>query len=776
MFIISFAFSQDKGDWQTITTMNDVTDLVIGQDKVWFSSTGGIFSYNKSTGKTERFTNIEGLQSINLDAIELDTHGNVIAGGYKGIIEIYNKDTKCCAHLSDIYGNPVKDLLFQNDTLWAAAGKGVAVFLWNGSAYKFRSFFNIFEILPDEVFYIQLFAGRIWLGTNKGLLTAPADLSKYTIENPDLWELFDTSNGLTYNKVLDMQIINGKLWVGTGSGLVTIDSSLNIQTEASWGGYTSNFLAQIGDTIYIANYSRYYSYTSQTGRVKEYNFDSNITILRADDLGRLWLGLDEGGFYCSDWDKPFKFDDPAKNGVRYIIKDSDKNIWASTGKVQSTPNQGFFINNGQNWTSIDFGGYRWSDLGNTDVIYEDRFKNIWFGSWGGGVMVKRNDEFLYFHNYESAGTMYITTKDSCETVELPVLDEMYRDFFRPVPITSYTIPEYEVITTIKEDNYGRLWFGNYWADNNNLIAVAPYTNDGFVSLDKSDWTYFSKTDGINPATEGGVCFIVFDDYDRAWIGTVKDGVYILDYNGTLKDKNDDKVYHYDTNNGLCSNYILSLAVDKDGMVWIGTAGGLNSFDGINIYRHVGDLTGETGPLEDRINHIFVDSYNNKWFATPAGLSVLRAGKSAWEAHAWQGFTTENSGLVDNEVHNVYVDAATSEALIGTEQGISIYRGAFAEIQDDYSQTIGGPNPFILDGGNQKFILCNLVNISTVKILNLNGALVRELTIENHLVDGGRAVWDGRDSFGKQAATGIYFYLAFTEDGKSVAGKIAVIRK
>ena len=211
-------------------------------------------------------------------------------------------------------------------------------------------------------------------------------------------------------------------------------------------------------------------------------------------------------------------------------------------------------------------------------------------------------------------------------------------------------------------------------------------------------------------------------------------------------------------------------------MWIGTSSGLNSFDGLNLYRHVGDPEGNAGPLENQINQIIVDQANNKWFATTGGLSILRGERSPWDSTAWFGFTTENSGLVDNNVNTVYVDSKSSEALIGTEKGLSIYRGRFAEISEEYDKMIGGPNPFILSKSNSTYIIRHLLFNSEVKIVTLNGKLVRKLTVKNGAVDGGRAEWDGRDSMGNTVASGVYLYVAFAENGKSKAGKIAVIRE
>ena len=232
---------------------------------------------------------------------------------------------------------------------------------------------------------------------------------------------------------------------------------------------------------------------------------------------------------------------------------------------------------------------------------------------------------------------------------------------------------------------------------------------------------------------------------------------------------------FTTSDNLYSNRILALKKDQDGVMWIGTSAGLNSYDGVNLYRHVGDPTGQSGPLENQINQIIVDDANNKWFATTGGLSILRGERSPWDSTAWIGFTVENSGLVDNNVNTVFVDPDKSEALIGTENGLSIYRGSFAEIQEEFDKMIGGPNPFIISDSENKYIIRNLLYNSEVKIFTLNGQLIRKLNTDNNTVDGGRAEWDGRDLNGKLVGSGVYLYFAYSENGKSKAGKVAVIR-
>jgi flagellar hook assembly protein FlgD len=68
---------------------------------------------------------------------------------------------------------------------------------------------------------------------------------------------------------------------------------------------------------------------------------------------------------------------------------------------------------------------------------------------------------------------------------------------------------------------------------------------------------------------------------------------------------------------------------------------------------------------------------------------------------------------------------------------------------------------------------NLVSNSTIKILTVNGMLMTEFAAQG----AGRAFWDGRDSQGAYVPSGVYYIVAFTENGNQVAnGKVAVVRK
>lgn len=64
---------------------------------------------------------------------------------------------------------------------------------------------------------------------------------------------------------------------------------------------------------------------------------------------------------------------------------------------------------------------------------------------------------------------------------------------------------------------------------------------------------------------------------------------------------------------LTSNYIVSLDTDRYGTIWIGTADGMNSFDGVSVSRY----TKNSGALSsNELNAVIADKFSDKiWFAS-----------------------------------------------------------------------------------------------------------------------------------------------------------------
>lgn len=73
-----------------------------------------------------------------------------------------------------------------------------------------------------------------------------------------------------------------------------------------------------------------------------------------------------------------------------------------------------------------------------------------------------------------------------------------------------------------------------------------------------------------------------------------------------------------TSNGLSGNNARSIAIDKNGFLWIGTDNGLNVYDGYNTTSFVKERY--PAMASDVVLHLFNDSHNRIWMGTYTGVT------------------------------------------------------------------------------------------------------------------------------------------------------------
>ena len=128
-------------------------------------------------------------------------------------------------------------------------------------------------------------------------------------------------------------------------------------------------------------------------------------------------------------------------------------------------------------------------------------------------------------------------------------------------------------------------------------------------------------------------------------------------------------------------------------------------------------------------------------------------------------------MPSNYVQSMAMNPETGELFIGTDMGLVSYRTDSSEPEAEFDEDIYAfPNP--VEPGYQGLItVTGLVYDTDIKITNTAGHVIT--AGKSH---GGTFTWDGKDGHGQDVATGIYFVIASSPDGKSgIATKIAVIR-
>ncbi|MBU1752696.1 DUF11 domain-containing protein [bacterium] len=145
--------------------------------------------------------------------------------------------------------------------------------------------------------------------------------------------------------------------------------------------------------------------------------------------------------------------------------------------------------------------------------------------------------------------------------------------------------------------------------------------------------------------------------------------------------------------------------------------------------------------------------------------------------AWISGTTATSALFTGTVGNTYYFCVAAEDRAGNTGQLSapaittiILDANIDGFEVNLNQVIVYPNPNLSDKHGYNIYFDRLTENSTIKIFNIAGELVREITVQSSPQS-----WDTCNSDGERVASGIYIYLITDPAGNKKTGKLGIIR-
>jgi hypothetical protein len=451
-------------------------------------------------------------------------------------------------------------------------------------------------------------------------------------------------------------------------------------------------------------------------------------------------------------------DVPPTNTFTNIAVDTSGYVWVAPGPARGSAQFGVFCFRDNTWVHYPPGqdGMPTFPPGEPDGgfigIAVDADNRVWAGTWGRGIAVISR----------SGSTTSVEVLNSANTA-LKGLDDS---------------PTYIVSRAFTLDPTGAMYSGiwhsglftfsrGYTPGGTINHTTAPYLANGTISRTLS------------------VTALARDRYGILWVGTSTAGVLLIDTNGTPLDGGDD---HFvgtlgregmDSDIGMRSRNVRTIAVDREGVVWVGTDAGLTQFSGqfvreTNRYTlRSRQFTLDDGLPSNSINVVMADSFNVRWVGTDGGLAQI--------THSDQVIALPLDRLADpdGKVASLAFDRARGYVWIGTALGLTRYE-AYAPMGDGDRVTVQpSQNPYligisqrgadyVLTGAPLAFVV---TPGATMRVYTITGELVWEKTDSGI----GQISWDGRtQSPSKAVASGIYVYVA-ERGSQSAVGKIAVIR-
>ncbi|MCH7516809.1 MAG: hypothetical protein IIB08_06775, partial [Bacteroidetes bacterium] len=552
---------------------------------------------------------------------------------------------------------------------------------------------------------------------------------------PESWSTYSSINGLPSDKVFKIVSFRDTIIASTDNGFAIFNGSSWLPFLSQFNNKSISDIVAMDDSLFILSEKIIYLY--RNGTVTELFSSPHPTqrISISNQFGIAGATLNGVLYLTSSDSSSFHYPNgPSANQFPSMSVDGKGKLWSASGKDNA--GVGFYTYDKVIWTNYDTANT--PGLPDNDVYYAytSPDNTAYLGTWGYGFVRTDGVTFDLF-NTENSGMQGIPTN-----------------------------PNFLVITGFGTDSRGNTWILNLAAaDGKTLSMLTP----------DSTWHHFFIPSAQNKILKQQLNLAV-DTFDTKWYNSEDAsglGLFYFNEMKTYDDAIDDKSGFLTTADGLTSNEIRSVIVDKRGDVWVGTA------LGVTVISNTSSILSSTNPSlrissifslrQQSINDIAVDPLNQKWIATNQGLLLVNSDGSRLLA----AYDSKNSPILSDIIVSLAIDENAGIIYVGTDKGLTSLNTPFIKPNEAFDKLFIYPNPFIIVDESKLLTIDGLIRNSDIKILTIDGKLVTEFSSP-----GGRtALWDGRDDNGNLVNSGIYLIVAFDKEGNSiVTGKVAVLRQ
>ncbi len=746
LFLCPQVWSQtEMHGWRIHYAYNDVTLIEQNEKRVYALSEGALYYTDKETEVIVRCDKLMGLNDFNITQMRYseDIHGLLLMYADGNIDILY--DDNSVYNIPDLYNAQIN-----------MSKRANSIYLHKDRAYISMDFgvlvLNLRQKEIQDTYYIGNKASKVKVCSiciaGDSIYAASSD-AIYTAglqDNLVDYAYWNARKGMPGNgDITQITVFNNQLCVLRGGKLYT-------REQNQW--ITYNAVDKIES---IKTYGdRLYALTSQS--VYEINDDMTASPLS------VFIGAADVAYDALN--RTYWFAYHAAGIGKYDTKDMSVNHYIPSGPVS---NSAYRIRVKEDRVFIVPGGYL--------TVYYNR---------SGSVAIYDSGEWTNFPQTYFQEKIGVYTEDYSDVI---CLNGDPSHFF--VASFGYGLIEFR-------DN---AFYARYNQLNSPLVAQIEspekYTWVDALTVDGNNnlWMYNKAADGVKVLTSTGKWYSIenaaTDQLARCknlliWnknpnvkilnSARAAAGIGIFDDNGTIDNSKDDKGVFYSSfvdqdGNELTPELILSIAQDKSGALWVGTNSGILTFESpeslftsnactrIKIRRNDGTNLADYLLNDESINAIAVDGANRKWIGTASsGLYLMSSDGKETIEH----FTAENSPLLSNNVIAIATNDENGEVFIGTDGGLVSYQSDAAKGMNHLSEAYVYPNP-IRPGFDGVITIAKLSDNSTVKITDTAGNLICT-TLSN----GGIAIWDGNDAYGKKVRSGIYYAHCNNEAGDEYA--------
>lgn len=686
----------------------------------------GIVKWDKNDLSYELLSKVDGLSDIEPEHIVYDKATDAVIIAYANsnidILYPYNTLNVRDIHTSEkiIGRKEINKLLTEDETLYVVGSYGVSI-------YDLRKSEFVLTIFTDKpTIDFNLTEDRYFLSTTGGYYTYDRNGDQTFLVTLAEWDTLNQEDNLP------MEITYGK--IGINNSCVVLQDGLNLYI-ASLSDLQFTILTRLEQNSLIP-FMKTDKGEIQIGirnpDIPDYVLKVGESCTITDTLhspcfnyltgyletstGIVLVGDGFLGFHYIDKNGACKIKElPGPEGKQaYSLTFRNDTLYVTNGgvdKLNYRPqrmNHGFSYFDGEKWhrySSLSYNPFRWR--GYVDIVQaipSPDGKKVYLNSALTGLAVFDFNNFTF---YDEENSCLETVSGADETVRLPAM---------------------------VMDDEGNLWISNYFADHGLIFLGADGT---------------CKAIEIPVRSQLGE--MIIDENGVLWAAMTGNIGGILTYNPKTQE------FHIiSSSNSVLSGEVRTLALDKDGAVWVGATNGAYVFyhpQGQGFRPPVDsnqDGIGDYLLMDQFVTAIGIDGANRKWFGTRNGVIVQSPNGLINELR----LTTENCPLPANTILDFAFDNEKGIVYIGTSKGVlGIKIKATGGTPFHKKNIYAYPNPVRPDYTGP-IAIKGLAENAHVKIVDQQGYLVKELQAY-----GGQAIWDGTNLNNQKVASGIYLVFS-----------------
>lgn len=765
-FLLLFSFSISNGqsdialgEWKEYLPYNTGLFVTQSPDKIIYGTELSILSIDKEDFSVEFLSKVEGLTETGIQDLEYDPFNDQLIVSYQN------------STIDLVQGNDVFPIFNIKETNFVQGDKNIYdTFVQNGKFVYFATGFGVVQYdlerlefgftldASQRVSYIDGIDSHLGIIAEDGAYLL--DLNSVAPNFFGSWQKLENGLPLSH-EAAGILFRNGELILATLEN-VYLSSDLN-QFEEIYTiqdtDHSVQFLEETPDgwmlglrdpqfnskVIFFDDaHVPYHEVTDCTNRLREAIVDESGRLFFADD----WEGIRYKNSITGPCETPLEFNSPKSKEVS-DIDTKDNIVYVASGGVSETfanlfSREGIYVLEEGQWDNIN--------EGNTPFLKDNELIQNY------KLEVHPSQPVVYIGSFWAGLTAYNYEEESFE---------IYNKANSPLTEPVGDNPNRIKISGLVFDEDENLWVSNFGA----VKPLAVLTSEGI-------WHNFS-TPGDSRITD-----LVVDEFGFIWavVGGNSGGVLIVDPGESIADPTDSPLplFKNSGNSEIPSNLVNSIAVDREGAVWVGTASGVVLFEcGGGIFENVCDgekpkvvqdsLVAFLLETEDVLS-IAVDGANRKWFGTRNGIFVQSSDGEDQIAH----FNTDNSPLFDNTIKTMKFNPDSGEMFIGSNKGLQAYRTFTTGSRPTHANKVYAfPNP-VRPEHSGTIAVKGLARDAEVRITDIDGQLVYKTTAL-----GGQAIWDGNDMKGREVSGGVYLVFSSSSDGfrdpDTYVTKILIVR-